>query len=794
MAFVRPFGLLVENAPRCPDSTSPHPDCALLPAVGGLLTSAKPHIVLITVKLTQHDLTMLLRSTALCLSLLAHGGAGQLAAQDAAAPGGDKVLATCAEVRQLRAADADAGREARLEGVVTVVPGLPYSGLVVQDATDAIWVDDFKARTRGLLEKAWDTVLGQLKIGDRVRLEGVTERGGFAPVLLPRRLEWLASGVALPDAPMVTVPEVLTGKYDAQRVTMRGVVQQTSVSGESAPQWLILKLVNAGGHVFLRVPRSALPPETELQDTEISVSGTILARHNSRAEMSGAILVTERAEDIRVLRPSVPPEKAPLLSLASLRPYEPSGASPFRRRIVGTVTYWEPGRRLILQEGKAAVEVTTHSTERIALGSRVEAAGFISLPHPLCRMENAVVRVLRSGEAPAPVEITLPGLLAASDSRKAIDWQRSVFDYHNRLVRLTGTLVDAFDEPGREGHTLLLRSGGLLLPVRWNGNPAADGRSWRSRSELAVTGIVKMEPDSDAVGPSEPTGKGDVSLLMRDAGDVQVLAAASWWTVERLVNAAWAGLALFTVGLLVVLFLARRVRRQAVELAGHIALQNEAEIRFQATLAERNRLGADMHDGLQQFLAGLSMQLEAAHGSVERGRDAAPALQAARKLLLSLREDFRHCINALRDTEAEMHIPDILERTSAIIRACHPVEIEVEVEGKPVPLPGKAVANLMLIAQEAASNAVRHGRAHRIVLRCRFTREAVAVEVEDDGTGLDPGAIPAEAGHYGLVNMRGRIEALGGSLRIESQPGQGARITARVPLPLDASPEDSAAF
>jgi signal transduction histidine kinase len=138
-----------------------------------------------------------------------------------------------------------------------------------------------------------------------------------------------------------------------------------------------------------------------------------------------------------------------------------------------------------------------------------------------------------------------------------------------------------------------------------------------------------------------------------------------------------------------------------------------------------------------------------------------------------------------------MDIPEILERTAVIIRACHPVEIAVEVRGEPFRLPGKAVANLMLIAQEAATNAVRHGSARRVVLRCDFTPEAVTVEVQDDGTGFVPESIPAEAGHYGLANMRGRIEMLGGSLSIESQPGQGARITARVPLPVAATPNHS---
>lgn len=716
--------------------------------------------------------------------LLASCVAVELGAQTVSSPDEKRALVTCAEVRQLAPADADRGLEARLEAVVTVVPVGPHAGLVVQDATDGIWVDLGRARQLGGDQEALAAVLGRLKVGDRVRLAGVTERGGFAPVVVPRGLEVIASGVDLPEAPMVTVPAVLSGKHDVQRVTMQGVVQETSVGGQSTPRMLIIKLVNTGGQFFVRVPRPALPPESELLDTQIVVSGTLISLHNSRAEMSGAILVTDQEKDVKVLRPGLPPWQAPLLSLASLRPFEFGGLSNSRRRITGTVTLWEPGHRLILQEGNAAVEVTTRSMQPLALGSVVEASGFVSSPGPICRLENAALRVVRLGSSPLPVETTLPELLDASRRRHVKNWQRSVFDYHFRLVRLTGTLVEAFGGPDPENRTLLLRSSGLLLPVKWEGAPAAFGEAWRAGSELAVTGIVRMEPSSDAMEAEDPSGEGEVSLQLRDASDVQVLSAASWWTRQRLVNAGWVGLSLSGAVLLVIIYLSRRVRRQAAELAGQIALQHEAEIRFQATLAERNRLGADLHDGLQQFLAGLSMQLEAAHGSLELGRDAAPSLVAARKLLLNLREDFRHCVNALQETEAEMDIPHIIERTAAIIRACHPVEVQVEVEGPPVKLPGKAVAHLMLIMQEAASNAVRHGRARRIVLHCQFEPEAVTVAVRDDGTGFDPTTSSTGPHHFGLHNMRERIAQLGGSLHIDSRPGMGTCITAGLPLPI----------
>ncbi len=694
------------------------------------------------------------------------------------------LLTTCVQIRALKPTEADLPHEAQIEGVATVVPRVSQSGLVIQDATDGIWVELGKARALRILEADSDQRIGQLNVGDRVRVEGITERGGFAPVIIPRRIVLLAHACPLPEALPVTIPAVLSGKHDVQRVKLTGVVQHTSVGGLSSPRTLMIKLVNSGGQLPVKVPREALPPEDNLLDTQITISGTLISRHNSRAEMSGALLVTDRAEDVQVLRPATPPFKVPRLSLTSLRPYEPGGFSAFRRRITGTVTLWEPGVRAVLQDGSAAVEVTTASQDSIPLGSLVEAVGFISRPSPICRMENALFRVIEQRVPPEPVGTTAQALLDASRRSNAQFWQRSIFDFHFRLVRLSGTLVESFATVEQQGRTLLLQSGGVLLPVHWNAAPADFGEHWRQGSELEVTGIVEMKAPPDDLVAYEPHGKGDLALSIRSGDDVRILAAAPWWTRQRLITAGWIGAALGALALWLVFALSRRVRTQAAELAERIAQHREAEIRFTATLDERNRLGADMHDGLQQFITGVSVQLQVAKGSLDSGRDAGPALDSAEKLLFHLREDFRHCVNALRDTAAAMHLPTMLEHTAAVIRTCHLVEAQVQITGQPTDLPGRAVANLMLVVQEAANNAARHGRAKSIILRCHFTPDTLKLTIQDDGIGFDASTVSSDKARFGLQNMRSRLTQLGGTLGIEGTPGQGTSVTATLPLPV----------
>jgi signal transduction histidine kinase len=94
-------------------------------------------------------------------------------------------------------------------------------------------------------------------------------------------------------------------------------------------------------------------------------------------------------------------------------------------------------------------------------------------------------------------------------------------------------------------------------------------------------------------------------------------------------------------------------------------------------------------------------------------------------------------------------------------------------------LPLKVKQDLYRIAQEALHNTVKHAHASKIELRMQQTREAVTLEVCDNGRGFD--ATASFPGHLGLHSMQERVTYLGGELRIESTPGQGTCICVRVP-------------
>jgi anti-sigma regulatory factor (Ser/Thr protein kinase) len=90
---------------------------------------------------------------------------------------------------------------------------------------------------------------------------------------------------------------------------------------------------------------------------------------------------------------------------------------------------------------------------------------------------------------------------------------------------------------------------------------------------------------------------------------------------------------------------------------------------------------------------------------------------------------------------------------------------------------------LYRIAQEALQNTIKHAQASTVDLRLERTAEPIILEVRDDGRGFDPaGVFP---GHLGLHTMRERVTRLGGTFQVESAPGQGSRIRARIADPAD---------
>jgi signal transduction histidine kinase len=200
-----------------------------------------------------------------------------------------------------------------------------------------------------------------------------------------------------------------------------------------------------------------------------------------------------------------------------------------------------------------------------------------------------------------------------------------------------------------------------------------------------------------------------------------------------------------------------------------------------AALEERQKLARELHDSVSQALYGIALGLHTARLQLERDPAELPeSLDDLLSLAQAALTEMRALIFELRPDSLEREgLVAALARQGAALEARHEILVQTELGEEPA-LPLTAKQELYRIVQEALQNTVKHAHASQVALVLRRTADAVILEVRDNGVGFDPaGFFP---GHLGLRSMQERVSHLGGSLQIESAPGQGTHMLAQVPL------------
>ncbi len=210
----------------------------------------------------------------------------------------------------------------------------------------------------------------------------------------------------------------------------------------------------------------------------------------------------------------------------------------------------------------------------------------------------------------------------------------------------------------------------------------------------------------------------------------------------------------------------------------------EEETRTAATLAERDRLAGEIHDSLQQGLSGLMLQLDATLKLPSLPDDVRSRLSVARSMVSFTRHEVQNAVWNLASPLLEnADLGEALHKLAGLIGSGAP-RVELELTGTPRPLSPSKRHHLLRIAQEAITNAVRHGAATRVTVSLHYADAAVTLQVNDDGCGFAPQKVlTQELGHFGLRGLRGRADKINGELQITSEPGHGTTIEIRVPLP-----------
>jgi len=684
---------------------------------------------------------------------------------------GERTAHTIAGLREMTTAELAERPEIRIEGIAVSTLATNGRRLLLWQDGAAMFVDVSRndAGPEGVLPDR------RIVPGDRVRVTGEVIESFVAPTIVPSRIEWLGSG-ELPDAPIVNLIEMSSGRLSSQWVRIQGVVQAVKPFPGSKYYWL-LQIGTPHGRFTVRLEKEDDVLPTGLIDAVVEFRGVCLHIFNHRGEPVGARLHVNGLSEITVINaPPQDPFAVADTPLDNLRAFTPHELMPHRKKITGTVTFCRPGSHLYIEKEGRGVKIVTSDPTEFQPGDRIEATGFIVPGAHFSEVHQAILRKIGSVPPPVPLRLQtpLPELMR-------LPFEKTPFvDLHGRLVELGGVLE--LDGEDADGRWLSLVKDGVAAQVRL---PPDMPELPRRGSVIRIAGVCELDyPASELVENfTLPTG---LRLFPRSPADLTVVESASWWTPQR----QWMVMGL--VGALLFLALAwvhtlrRRVQERGTALAAEMGGRRMAEARTE----ERTRMAEELHDTLAQGLTGVSLQIEAAGRALDvRPEQSSRHLGLAGQILDSSRDEVRRTLWNLRS--GLLDTGDLLGSLQAIAANLCPgtnPTVSCRSVGTAIDLPDSVAHAVLRIAQEALSNAVKHASAENAEAVVEFAADEVILSVSDDGCGFESGAAAgADPTHFGLQGMRGRARRLHGQFEIDSTPGRGTTI--RASIPLRAQPE-----
>lgn len=663
---------------------------------------------------------------------------------------GSTLLTNAVDIRALRAEESVKHLPVHVRGTVLDSGG---TGIDISDGATAVYV----------LGSRNPSAVSGLRPGDYVDVEGVTDPGEFAPIIMLTSLRKIGTK-PVPPPRQVTFDELASGGMDAQWVEISGIVHYCEPSAKGSQKYR-LEMEAGGGRLVARLNTAHL--DEPLVDAQIRLRGVCYYLFNKNRQLVSPMLSVPSEAPITIEMPA-PGDGffLPVRPIGSLMQFSTNTDFGHRVHVRGVLTCQQPGEAIWIDDGRSGLQVQTRQPDILAPGDEVEVLGFPKQGDYSPMLEDGVFRVLNHGGTPAAIQLTNAA---------------EAFDHDASLVQLDAFIVER--QMIQNGWTFTLQADdkttfkALLRMARRDALPPA----WVQGSRVRLTGICSAVREykqytGAASGLLQPAS---FQLLLRFPSDLVVIRPPPWWTRQRIF---WL---LGAVALLSLLISATVIALARHRLQKHAAQRKMAEAEFSAILAERNRLAREIHDTLAQGLGAISLHLGLASKQLGDGPD---------KIKGHL--DLAHCVARASLAEARTAIFDmrsqVLENGDlpcALEGVLHQmtdgtgVQSRLKVLGRSRRLPPTLENALLRVGQEAITNAGKHGRPQTVEVTIEFGDKEMRLVVKDDGCGFDAEQTRPGQGSFGLVGMRERAQQLCGSLVVTSHPGAGTEIQFTAPAP-----------
>jgi signal transduction histidine kinase len=204
-----------------------------------------------------------------------------------------------------------------------------------------------------------------------------------------------------------------------------------------------------------------------------------------------------------------------------------------------------------------------------------------------------------------------------------------------------------------------------------------------------------------------------------------------------------------------------------------------------ALVQERERLSRELHDGLAQLVAYLSLRVDTVIELIRSNQDpeALAELERLRAVADEIYTDIRESITGLRARVSDRGLMGALADYGDEFEERHGIAVTLDSDSQPAGLPPLTELHLFRIVQEALTNVRKHAQAANASISLqRPTPDAFELVVADDGVGFNRAERTADGDTLGLASMEERAKDLGGTFHVEGAPGQGCRVVVRVPV------------
>ncbi len=439
----------------------------------------------------------------------------------ASAPAETPALTTLHAIHNLTSAQASAGLPVVFEATVTYYSKSDVD-LFVEDDNEAVYVE---------------TVQNQnLLPGDRVQVRGKT-RGSFKPDIVASTVTVLHHGPVLTPV-KATFQELIRAERDCMLVSVHATVRSADIVNFINLHGIYLKLQLEGGSVDATVDGTDVSTLKDLLDSEVEVAGVASGKFDNKMQLIGIVLQVPGLSNVKIVRRArTTPDSLPITPMDQVMSSYYEHDLSQRVRVQGTITYYQPGSAVVLQNAGKSLWISTHASNSMRIGDVAVATGFPDARDGFLSLTDAEI---------SDTNIFEPAQPQAASWRQLASWNSGDPDGHlNDLVSFEGNVVASVREGAQD--VFVLKSNDKLFTAiyRHPSNIASSAPFPRlpEGTTIRVTGICTVV-EGGFIDPTQQ--EVPFEILLRSYDDIAVTSAPPMLSVRNL---------MVLVGLLVLLLL-----------------------------------------------------------------------------------------------------------------------------------------------------------------------------------------------------------------------------------------------